>query len=381
METKTKSRVLQEFQEASKTLMNPALKKEKDKGTRVIGYFCSYGPAEIITAAGMIPFRIRAIGSTGTDLSDAYLSNINCSFCRSALNMGLAGDYDFLDGLIVLNNCDHVRRIYDNWRRKIKTPLVQMMSLPKKISDPSIQWYYDELKIVKKAIEDKFNVKITDDKLREAIKLHNETRRLQRKLYELRKKDNPPITGADTLAVMVAGSAMPLKQHNQMLKELIDDLSKSEGVGKARARLLIIGGILDDPEYIKIIENTGGLVVTDVLCFGTKNFRAEVDEKMKDPFAALAKYYIADRPSCPRMFGDQTRRAQLVKDLVKEFKVDGVIGERLVFCDLWAGELYMLSDDLKEADIPLLKLDREYLMVGAGQVRTRVQAFIESMGR
>ncbi|MFA5055693.1 MAG: 2-hydroxyacyl-CoA dehydratase family protein [Dehalococcoidia bacterium] len=381
METKTKSRVLQEFHEASKTLLNPALKKEKEKGTKVIGYFCGYGPAEIITAAGMIPFRIRATGSKGTDLSDAYLSSINCSFCRNALNMGLAGDYDFLDGLIVLNNCDHVRRIYDNWRRKIKTPLVQMMSLPKKISDPSIQWYYDELKIVQKAIEDKFNVKITDDKLQEAIKLHNETRHLQRELYELRKKDNPPITGADTLAVMVAGTAMPLKQYNPMLKELIADLSKSEGVGKAKARLLVIGGILDDPEYLKIIESTGGLVVTDVLCFGLKNFRANIDEKMKDPIAALAKYYIADRPACPRMFGDQARRAQLVKDLIKEFKVDGVVGERLVFCDLWAGELYMLSDDLKEVNVPLLKLDREYLMAGAGQVRTRIQAFIESMGR
>lgn len=381
METKTKSRVLQEFQEASKTLLNPALKKEKDKGTKVIGYFCSYGPAEIITAAGMIPFRIRATGSKGTDLSDAYLSSINCSFCRNALNMALAGEYNFLDGLIVLNNCDHVRRIYDNWRRKVKTPMVQMMSLPKKITEPSIQWYYDELKIVKKAIEDKFNVKITDDKLKEAIKLHNETRRLQRKLYELKKKDNPPITGADTLAVMVAGSAIPLKQYNPMLKELIDDLGKSEGVGNAKARLLIIGGIIDDPEYIKVIESTGGLVVTDVLCFGTKSFRAEVDEKMKDPIAALAKYYIADRPSCPRMFGDQPRRAQLVKDLIKEFKVDGVIGERIVFCDLWAGEIFMLSDDLKQVNVPLLKLDREYLMAGAGQVRTRVQAFIESMGR
>jgi benzoyl-CoA reductase subunit C len=381
LETKTKSRALQEFQAVSKTLMNPALKKEKDKGTKVIGYFCSYGPAEIITAAGMIPFRIRATGSTGTDLSDAYLSSVNCSFCRNALNLGLEGKYDFLDGLIVLNNCDHVRRIYDNWKRKINTPLVQMMSLPKKITPQSIQWYNDELNIVKKAIEDKFGVKITDEKLKEAIKLHNETRRLQRKLYELRKKENPPITGADTLAVMVAATALPLKQYNQMLKELINELSKSEGVGKAKARLLVIGGVIDDPEYVNVIESAGGLVVTDVLCYGTKCFRAEIDEKMKDPIAALAKYYIADRPSCPRMFGDQPRRSQLVKDLVKEFKVDGVIGERIVFCDIWAGEIYMLDDDLKEAGIPLLKLDREYLMAGAGQVRTRVQAFIESMGR
>jgi len=380
LETKIKSQVLQEFQEATQTLMNPVLKKEKEKGTKVIGYFCSYGPAEVITAAGMIPFRMRATGSTGTDLSDAYLSSINCSFCRHAFNMGLAGKFDFLDGLVVLNNCDHVRRIYDNWKRKVKTPLVHMMGLPKMTTAIQVQWFYDELVNLKEALEKQMGVKITDKKLQEAIKLHNETRKLLKQLYELRKKNNPPLTGAETLSVVVASTCMPLAVYNQKLKELLKECKDAEGIKDYKARLMLVGSILDDPNYMKVIEDMGGLVVTDSLCFGTREFWTTVSEKEKDPLQALARHYIQEKPACPRMFDRQVSRSKYIQDMVKEFKVDGVIGLRMVMCDLWTGELFMLDKDLKAAQIPLIRLDREYAVIGAGQLRTRAQAFIESIG-
>jgi len=94
---------------------------------------------------------------------------------------------------------------------------------------------------------------------------------------------------------------------------------------------------------------------------------------------ALASYYIYDRPSCPRMYGDQPRRMDYIQELAKEFRVDGIIGERLIFCDQWLVEHYMTGLDLKEAEIPFLQLDREYIMGGKGQLRTRVQAFLETI--
>ncbi|MCK4963818.1 MAG: 2-hydroxyacyl-CoA dehydratase, partial [Dehalococcoidia bacterium] len=220
METTVKSKTLQQFQEATETIVNPEMKKWIEQGGKVMGYFCAYGPEEVITAAGMLPIRMRATGSTSTELADAYLSNINCSFCRHCFNMGLQGHYDFIEGVIWLNNCDHVRRIYDNWRRKVKTPFLHMMSLPKMTTEVQVEWFRDELAMFKEALEKHLGITITDEKLREAIKTHNETRRLLRQLYELRKKDNPPITGAEALAVVVASTAMPREQFNQMLKEL-----------------------------------------------------------------------------------------------------------------------------------------------------------------
>jgi benzoyl-CoA reductase subunit C len=381
LETTVKSKTLQQFQEATKTIVNPELKKWIEQGGKVVGHFCSYGPEEIITAAGMVPFRMRATGSTGTELADAYLSSINCSFCRHCYNMGLEGNYDFLEGLVWLNNCDHVRRIYDNWIRKVDTPFTKMMSLPKMTTDIQVQWFHDELKILKEALEKHLGITISDEKLWKAIKLHNQTRRLLRQLYELRKKDNPPITGAEALAVVVASTAMPRELFNLMLKELLQELSDAEGIKDYRARLMIVAGILDDPEFIKVIEELGGLVVTDSMCFGTRIIWNEVDEKSNDPLAALARYYIQDKPACPRMFDTQPRRSKFVIDMVKEFKVDGVIGERMIFCDLWTGENFMLDQDLKEKGIPFMKLDREYITAGMGQLRTRAQAFLESMGR
>ncbi len=381
METNLKSKAFQEFSNAAETLVNPVLQHWKDQGGKVVGYFCSTVPEEIITAAGLTPFRMRATGSTGTEESDAFYSSINCSFPRHCFNQVLTGDFKFLDGIVCVNSCDHVRRIYDNWKRFVPTDFIEMMSLPRKTGPDQVGWYTEELAMLKDKVGKHFGVEITDDRLWKAIKLHNETRRLQKKLYELRKQEKPPITGAETLAVMVAGTAMPHDQYNEMLRELLDELSGTEGPGGHRARLLIVGGILDDPAYIKVIEDQGGLVVTDSTCFGSRLMWVEVDENASDPISALAQYYLTDRPSCPRMYGEHDNRAQYVIDMCREFNCDGVIGERLIFCDSWLVEHYMLGQDLKAAGIPMLKLDREYLTSGIGQLRTRVQAFLETMGR
>jgi benzoyl-CoA reductase subunit C len=171
------------------------------------------------------------------------------------------------------------------------------------------------------------------------------------------------------------------KRYNHLLKELLDEISQAEGKTDYRARLMITGGILDNPEYIKVIEDVGGLVVTDSLCFGSRTMWKDVDERESDPMAALARYYVADRPSCPRMFGEQPRGSEFVRDMVREFRVDGVIGERLIFCDQWLVEHFMQGKDFEEAGIPFLELDREYVLSGMGQLRTRVQAFLEIMGK
>lgn len=382
MESKVKSRALQEFQEATQTLVNPALRKWKDQGGKVIGCYCSYVPEEIITAAGFLPFRMRGTGSTGTDLADTRVSSINCSFTRHSLDMGLRGDYAFLDGVVWTSSCDHIRRIYDHWKRKINTPYVTLLSLPKKTGDPQIEWYAEEIRMMRDSMEKHFGVKITDEKLKDAIKLHNETRRLQRKLYDFRRAKNPPINGTETLAVMVAGTAMPREHYNQVLRGLIEELSSSrDAYNDYRARIILTGGILDDPAYTGVIEEQGALIVADVLCFGTRLMWADVEENTADPVTALSRFYIHDRPQCSRMFGDQPVRAAFIRKLIEDFKADAVISERLVMCDNWTGEQFMTGEDLKEAGIPYMRLDREYTMAGVGQLRTRVQAFLETLGR
>lgn len=138
---------------------------------------------------------------------------------------------------------------------------------------------------------------------------------------------------------------------------------------------MLIGSMLDEPEYIQIIEELGGLVVIDSLCLGTRYFWDLVDEK-KNPIDSLAERYLS-KISCPRMTDGQNQRAQFMMDLIKEFKVDGVIFQRMKFCALWWAEIFMLRNKLKEEGIPFLDLEREYILSGAGAMKTRVQTFME----
>jgi benzoyl-CoA reductase subunit C len=376
---KPRSNVLHEFAQMADALGNSATRSWKEQGGRVMGYLCSAVPEEIFTAAGFLPFRIRATGSTGTELSDAHFTNLNCSFVRHCFNVALLGEYDFLDGVVLVNSCDNLRRIYDHWRRQLPTSFVRIMGFPKKTSPPQVDWYQKELAELRTGIEEHFGLEISDARLWESIRLHNETRRLQRELYQLRKAQAPPITGADTLAVIVAGTAMPKETYNGLLRKLLAELRIAEGIADHRARLMVLGSILDDPEYLRVIESQGGLVVTDSTCFGSRIMWKDVREEGGDPIQALAQYYVADRISCPRTFGDHERRAEFVREMIREFKVDGVIGERLTFCDQWGFAQYSITNDFEQDGIPYLPLEREYILSGVGQLRTRVQAFLETL--
>ncbi len=367
--------------EAASTLVNPALQRWRDDGGRVIGFLCSMVPEELFMAAGLLPFRMRATGSTGTDLADAYFTNLNCSFPRHCLNLALEGEFEFLDGVVGINSCDHIRRLYDNWKRNVDTGFLHFISLPRQSGPDQIQWYTQECRMLRDALAESFAVEIKDDDVRAAIRLANQGRGLQRALYALRKQERPPINGEQALVIMVAGTAMPKEEYNALLSRLLTELDGVQGEGDYRARLMITGGILDDPAWVRAVESVGGLVVTDGTCFGARLMWQDIDEEAEDPLEALARYYLADRPSCPRLLDTQEKRTQFTVKMCRDFNCDGVLGEKMMFCDQWDVENYMLDMDLADEGIPFLRIDREYLTSATGQLKTRVQAFIESMGK
>lgn len=382
MGTVTDSTALQELTAAAENLVNPTMERWKEEGGRMVGYFCSYLPDEILTAAGILPFRMRATGNEGTELADGYLHDCNCSFAKSCFNVALKKEYGFLDGVVWLNTCDHVRRLYENWQHALDEPaFLHFLGLPKKAGEKQVTWFREELEIFTRAVEKQFDVEISEDRLWQAIKLHNQRRRLQRRIYALRRGDTPPISGAETLAVMVAATAMPVEHYNELLRDLLLDLQQREGISDHRARVMVIGGVLDDPAYLEVIESLGALVVTDMMCFGTKMMWEDVDEGTGDPLTALARYQIKDRPHCPRFFGIHEKRSAFIREMVRDFNVDAIISQRLLFCDGWQWEHVRQEDEYQKDGIPHLTLDREYRLGAVGQLRTRVQALLESIGR
>jgi bzd-type benzoyl-CoA reductase N subunit len=366
----------------SETLSNSYIERWKEDGGKVVGYSCTYVPEEIIHAAGMLPFRIRGTGCVGTSLADTWLTRIaNCSFARSVLELALTGEYDFLDGAVFNNGCDHIRRGYENWLAQEKTlPFMYMLPVPHVISDDGLQWYREEVATFKDHLEKSFGTQVTNEGLTEAIKTYNETRNLLKQLYKLRTKKAPPISGTETLQLVVASVSMPRDKYNQMLKELLDEISTREGISDYRARLMIVGSINDDPALVELIEDTGGLVVTDSICFGSRMFW-DLDEETGDTMDSITARYYYHVP-CPRMYGEHSKRLEFVTQAVKEADVDGVILQAIKFCDLHGVENALLETALEKDSIPTLKLEREYgPLADTGRFRTRVQAFLERIGR
>jgi len=372
------SKLLKEFKEIANNLINPALQSWKNQNGKVIGCMYPFIPEEIISAAGMLPYRMKATNSSGTELSESCFSQINCTYVRHLFDLGMRGELKFLDGVVTVNYCDHIRRLFDNWKSKINTPYMHFLSFPKKRGEEQIEAYRKELVKFKISLEKFFNTNITEKQLRSAIQCHNKTRQLLRKLYELRKSKNSSITGAETLAIVMAGTVIPKEIYNSLLNQLLKDYNQAEKNTKNLVRIMLVGGEIDNLKLIDIIENLGGLVVADYLGYGFRYIWKDVDEE-GDSLTALARYQVMERPADPRIFGTSVERNDYIKKIIGQFSVEGIISFRLPQCDLWGLDQINLSRYLKKNKIPYLALEDEYILKSIGQLKTRIQAFIESI--
>lgn len=347
----------------------------RESGKKVFGYFCSYIPDELIYAADILPMRIRARSCSDTPMGDAYMCPTTCSYTRCCLELANRNQLNYLDGIVSSNSCDQIRRLYDNLRFKAPFPYQYFLNIPACVNDITLDWFEHELSKFKGHLESNFGIKITNEKLKQTIKIYNESRTLLKDLYMLRKRDNPPISGTDVFNILLTGVTIPKEEFNQMLKKLLNELKEKEGISDYNRRIMVVGSLLDDPKFINIIEDLGGLVVTDSLCHGSRYFWDLVEEN-NEPIKALAKRYLT-KVSCPRMTDGNASRLNFILDLIKDFHIDGVILQRMKFCPFWWGEIFMLRRELKERDIPCLELEKEYILSGVGALRTRIQAFME----
>jgi len=353
--------------------------ENKRQGNKVFGWLCTYVPEEVLHAAGILPVRITGY-SQETELEDgnAYLYINNCSFSRSCLQMGLRGEYSFLDGVVGGSTCDGARRLFDLWRYYIDTPFQHVLTVPRKQTLRAHELYHDQVKQFKQHLEEFLDVQITDEKLLHSIDLYNESRALLASLYELRKLPEPPITGAETMEVLNASFRMPKELFNEWLRSLLDELVKSNNTHKSRARLMIVGSVMNNPEFVQSIEEQGGLVVIDELCTSTRYWSDPVVlDPDKTPLEAISQRYLSNFP-CARMVPSDERFDRIL-ELARDFKVDGVISQIIRYCVPYAHDLPLLTDRLKTQGIPTLSLDVEYGTSGSGQIQTRVQAFLEML--
>ncbi len=337
---------------------------------------CSYIPEEILVAAKIIPFRIYG-NVRPPELSASYLPVNFCPYVLSCLDCGLKKEYSFLDGIIIANSCNAMRRLYDAWRYFVSTNFVYMLNVPKS-KDRSAELYFKHclFKMVE-AVEDKFGMKISDTDLIDAIYICNETRQLLNELAEIKQNQGINISAQEIYKFFQESKTLPKEEFNNKLNLLFDDIKGKSIISdkfNSKVKLLITGSFHNPSELIDYLEESGTEVIFEDICTSRRYLHEKI-EISNGPLESIAHFYIKKSP-CARMLNAEERFNYILK-LVKDYKIDGVIYYALKFCDTHLLDLPFLRERLIKADIPILFLEGDSLQPSSGQIKTRIKAFLE----
>ncbi|MEE9202549.1 MAG: 2-hydroxyacyl-CoA dehydratase [Dehalococcoidia bacterium] len=362
------------FQQAVANRHQYAREWKQRTGGRVAGYLCTYVPEEVFYAAGMLPVRI--IGSHEPEsVTSPYIFGMFCSHCRDCLAQGLQGRYDYLDAVSTAHCCVHSFQTFDSWRRHIPVEHFYYVSMPQLIQSRGAQRsMLAEVTVLKERLEADLGRSIPASAMEQAIGVYNRNRRLMRQVYELRQRDNPPITGAECMEMVMASQVMDKEEHSRLVESLLKEFEAAPPVREVGVRLLVAGQT-DSADVVRVIEELGTTVVADDLCFGSRYFWNEAVDG-KDPLAALAQRYL-ERPPCPMkdLHGVRVRPGYLL-DMAKEYRVQGAILIRQQFCDPHEYDMPAIKRLLEENGIPALIMEQD-ITIPLGQLRTRVEAHLE----
>ena len=356
-----------------------AVKAWKAQGKKAIGTICCHVPVEIMHALDIMPVRLRATGCSQSPDGDTWMSTFSCSYASGMLQYWLDGTYD-LDGIITTDGCMMASRCFDNAEHIDKMQkggkFFMQIGAPRQSGELELDYYKHEIKDLIAALEALTGNKLTDEKLKASIEKYNEARKLVQQVLALRKEANPVISGEDCLKICMAYSDYTVEEYIDMLKAFLADAKDRAPITDKRARLMIIGAALDDPNFLKVIEDKGGLFVADALCYGSRPFNNIMEVKDNDLIGSIAFYYM-DRIVCPRMLDNRIKLQKWIVDTCKEYNVEGVIYQNMQYCECWGGERLFLEPDLKAEGIPMLIVERVEHLANEGQLIVRAEAFIE----
>lgn len=282
--------------------------KEKTGG-KVVGHFCTYTPEEFVAAAGALPFRL--FGTTDDiSLADAHIQAYACSLVRGGLEDALKGNLDFLDGTVFPHTCDSIQRLSDIWRLNTDFKNHFDVILPVQIHTASSQEYFiDVLHKFRRELQEKMQITISDDDLNKTIILYNEVRESLQKLYSLRSKYPALISGRDMNAVVKAAMVMDKAEFLKEVKTLLTELegTKMES-GNSQKRVILTGGICNNPNIHGLLDELGATVVWDDLCTGSRYFEGTISTD-GDPVESIGKRYM-ERDLCPAKHRGNTSRGK-----------------------------------------------------------------------
>jgi len=258
-----------------------------------------------------------------------------------------------------------------------KLPYMQLVYAPRKRDEVGVQLYMKDLEVFRSTLSEYLICRIPDQHIADSIRIYNRGRELMHQLYELRKHDRPPVTGAEALEVSKAAVRMPRERFNELMEQLLAEIKSTGREIKKARRLMVIGSDLHNSTLMAALESQDAVVVVDEMDIGIRRAWGQVDTKLP-PMEALARYYLMGRPVDKHNWNSDGR-LEFIGDMVEQYKVDGVVSELVRFCTYDGWDKFDLRKQMQERGIPLLELDLEYGHPGGAQMRIRAEAFMEML--
>ena len=377
------------FESLLESANNELVQQAKGEGKLAVGYTCFHMPEVLLNVGNCFSVRMRAPRTGSMDIATYYMSNYTCEYCRALLERAIEGGYNFLDAIGGIDACAEMNRCMEN----IELPklvsgekfFVTHVDVPYKVLDYTVAHYVRQLRVhLLDKLTEVYGVDTSDEALRDAVRRHNEICAIITEIGEMRKADNPVITGYEFHILNLVTYCCPQYLLLDKLKETLSELKTREPDAKPafRARVEMIGSEIDDPDFIKLVEDNGALVVADRYCFGSIPGREVIElTDTEDALTQICRHYL-EVSECPRyMSSEKIEQRRITADrLAKEYNADGIIYEQIKFCDYWGFERALASHiQSEEYGHPVLSIDRPYMSRTSGQLRTRIQAFVESL--
>ena len=368
---------------------NELIAQAQSEGKRCVAYVCENVPEPLLNLAGTFSIRLRAPRTGSMEMATYYLTSFLCEYSRALLERAIEGGFKFADCIITPDGCTMMNRCVENMEL-LKTMdkekfFYEYMEIPMKCDDNGLNLYTLQCtNHILKPLAENFGIDVSDAAIRESVRRHNRICELIRAIGDFRKEENPRITGYEFHIITLATYAAPQDMLIEKLEETLEELKTREPEPKNpfRARVVVVGSEIDDVDFVKLVEETGAYVCADRFCYGSLPGRVPIElNNAEDALTQVCRHYMT-HSQCPR-YMDMPKmlgRREYVNALAKEYNADGIIYEQIKFCDPWAYERMVGSHVLQhDFGYPVLSVDRPYTIAGSGQMRTRVQAFVESI--
>ena len=370
---------------------NELVRKAEAEGDLAIGYTCFHAPEVLLNLGNCFSVRLRAPHTNSMELATYYMANNSCEFSRALLERALEGNYSFLHAMAGVDVCEANNRAIENMeimhmQGEDKEKFFYCnLDIPYSDDEDCVEHIREQVsRKILKPLRENYGVDTSDAAIRAAVREHNEVCRILTEIGELRKLDIPPITGYEFAVLVLVSYTCPKRLILPLLRETLEEIRtrQVDSEKNYRVRVAVVGSEIDDPNLIGLIESCGALVVADSFCYGSFPGRQEIAlSEQEDALTQVCRWYLQNT-ECPRQSALHRvkYRNDHVAQLVRDFRADGAIYEQMKFCTYWSYERVIANQIMpREYGIQVLSIDRPYIVGQSGQLRTRVQAFVESI--